>query len=112
METAIMPILFGIFLVILGYYNTKGYISSIHWYHRTHVREEDKLPFGRLIGFGTGIIGICFIIFGCSSFLTEKTQNKLFLLIGGILIILGCIIGLSISVYAMLKYNKGIFRFK
>ena len=112
MADFLMPIFFGILLVILGYVNSKGDISSIHWYHRTHVSEEDRPIFGRLIGLGTSLIGVCIIVFGFLSFLSEKTQKDIFLLIGSALVILGCIIGLAISIYAMLKYNKGIFRFK
>ena len=112
MTSAIGPILIGILLVLLGLSNRKGNINSIHWYHRSHIAEENMAAFGCLIGTGTLIIGIAIVLFGLLSILTEVTQNNLFLSIGSILVIIGCIIGLAMSLYAILKYNRGIFRFK
>ena len=84
----------GIIIIIIGIMNMKGNISTLHSYHRKRVKEEDRLPFGRLVGFGTIIIGISLIIY---SFLGET------------ILIIGLIIGLIIITYAMFKYNKGIF---
>ena len=109
MDAAIVPVILGIFISILGFSNRKGNLSSIHWYHRTRVTEENRLPFGRLIGLGTIICGISLVIFGCLSFVAEKTQTDLFTIIGAVIVVIGLVAGLALSFYAMLKYNKGIF---
>ena len=109
MSSIIGPIILGIFIVFLGYSNTKGNISSIHWYHRARVTEENRLPFGRMVGAGTMIIGIVLILMGCLTFAAEKTQLQLFTVIGSVILIIGIIIGLGLSFYAMIRYNKGIF---
>ena len=43
----------GAVLLVIGILNMKGNISTIHRYHRHRVKEEDVLPFGRLMGAGT-----------------------------------------------------------
>ena len=109
MSAAFGPILLGIFLCILGHLNRKGNISSVHWYHRSRITEENKLPFGRLVGSGTLIIGLSTIALGCLSFLAEITQIEIFTVIGSVIVVIGILIGLAMSLYAMFKYNKGIF---
>ena len=109
MSAAFGPILLGIFLCVLGRFNMKRDISSVHRFHRHRLTEEDKAPFGRLVGLGTLIIGIAVIALGCLSLLTERTQNELFVLIGSVIVVIGILIGLAMSLYAMFKYNKGIF---
>ena len=109
MSDVIGPIIIGIFISILGVSNMKGNISSIHWYHRKRITEENRLPFGRMIGLGTIICGISIVIFGCLSFIAEKTQIDLFTIIGTVIVVVGLVIGLALSLYAMIKYNKGIF---
>ena len=109
MDSAIVPIVLGIFLCILGHFNRKGNLSSLHWYHRSRITEENKLPFGRLVGSGTLIIGLSTIALGCLSFLAEITQIEIFTVIGSVIVVIGILIGLAMSLYAMFKYNKGIF---
>lgn len=109
MESVIVPIILGILIMILGFYNMKGNINSLHWYHRRRVTEEDRLPFGKKVGLGTIIIGICIIICSVLSFMTELTGNSLFAMIGEGIVLIGIVVGLSLSLYAMIKYNKGIF---
>lgn len=109
MFETLLPTILGILIIILGYSNTKGNINSIHWYHRARVTEEDRLPFGRMIGLGTIIIGIALILMSCLTFLSERTQQPIFTMIGSIILIIGLIIGLGLSLYAMIRYNKGIF---
>ena len=109
MGSVIGPIILGILISTLGFSNMKGNLSSVHWYHRTRVTEENRLPFGRMIGLGTIIIGASVVAFGCLAFITEKTQNEAFIMIGSMIVIIGIVIGLAISFYAMFKYNKGIF---
>ena len=109
MSAAFGPIVLGIFLCVLGRINMKGNISSVHRFHRHRLTEEDKAPFGRLIGLGTLIIGVAVILLGCLSLLTEMTQIELFTIIGAVIAAVGIIVGLAMNLYAMFKYNKGIF---
>ena len=109
MGAAIGPIIIGIIISILGFFNMKGNISSVHWYHRSRVTEESRLPFGRMIGFGTIMIGIGIVIFGCLNFVAQQTQKEIFVTIGSVIVIIGILAGLALSFYAMIKYNKGIF---
>ena len=51
-----------------------GNISSLHWYYRQRVTEENVKPFGRLVGLGTLLIGIAMIAFGILFLIYEKTQ--------------------------------------
>ena len=104
-----LPAIVGILIVMLGYSNTKGNINSVHQYHRARVTEEDRLPFGRMIGLGTMVIGIALITMSCLTFLSERTQQPFFTVIGSIILIIGLVTGLGLSFYAMIRYNKGIF---
>ena len=99
----------GAVLCFLGVKNMRGDISSLHHYHRQRVTEENVKPFGRLVGLGTLIIGVAIIIFGALSFACEMTEFGPLLIIGNVELIVGLILGLTISFYAMIKYNKGIF---
>jgi len=105
----IFSAIIGIVCIILGITNRKGNISSLHSYHRKRVSEEDRLPFGKLVGLGTIICGIALIIMGGMSYLSERLQENIYLIIGSAVLIVGLVIGIVISFYAMFKYNKGIF---
>ena len=109
MPEFIITMLLGIACIVLGTLNMKGNISTLHWYHRKRVSEENRLPFGRLVGLGTIIIGVALIIFAVFALVTTLTSNNLFYTIGGVELIVGLVIGIVISFYAMFKYNKGIF---
>jgi len=109
MPEFIITLLLGIVCIVLGTLNMKGNISTLHWYHRKRVSEENRLPFGRLVGLGTIIIGVALIIFAVFALVATLTSNNLFYTIGGIELIVGLVIGIVISFYAMFKYNKGIF---
>ena len=63
MAATVLTLIIGIVLIVIGISNTRGNISSLHSYHRNRVSEEDKIPFGRLVGLGTIVIGIGIIIF-------------------------------------------------
>ena len=109
MPEFIITMLLGIVCIVLGTLNMKGNISTLHWYHKKRVSEENRLPFGRLVGLGTIIIGVALIIFAVFVLVATLTSNNLFYTIGGIELIVGVVIGIVISFYAMFKYNKGIF---
>lgn len=99
----------GILISILGIVNMMGNISSLHYYHRRRVTEENRKPFGRLVGLGTLIIGISLFVFGILFLISEKTELTSLVVIGMIELIVSILAGLIISFYAMKKYNGGIF---
>ena len=108
MPAFIVTTLVGVVCIVLGISNMKGNISSLHSYHRSRVSEEDRIPFGRMVGLGTFIIGAAIIVFSGFSAVTLYTDNEVFTLIGTGILIAGIIVGLVISFKAMIKYNKGI----
>ncbi len=99
----------GLSVCVLGIINMTGNISSLHWYHRQRVAEENRKPFGKLIGLGTLIIGIALIVFGTLLFIHEYTQLIALVIMGEVELIAGIVVGMVIIFYAMKKYNGGIF---
>lgn len=108
METIFM-IIIGVVFIIIGIINRTGNISLLHSYHRKRVSEEDKLPLGKLVGLGMLIIGGSLIIFGVLGFIEKATQNNIIFIIKHIVLFVGLVLGLVISLFAINKYNKGIF---
>lgn len=107
---AFIPLLaVGLLISILAIINMTGNISSLHWYHRHRVTEENKKPFGKLVGLGTLIIGLAVIVFGILFLIFELTQLEALVIIGSVELLVGIIVGTIISFYAMKKYNGGIF---
>lgn len=109
MGDVIGPVILGIIISILGISNMKGNISSLHWYHRQRVSPDNVKPFGKKVGLGTLIIGLAIIAFGLFSLIAYLTEIEVFTIIGAVLLIPAIIVGLGLSLYAMIKYNKGIF---
>ncbi len=109
MYESVITLVVGIICVVLGISNMRGNISSLHSYHRHRVSEEDRIPFGRQVGFGIIIVGVSIIIFSGMTVLTDYMKNNVFILAGSAILIIGIIVGLVISFRAMIKYNKGIF---
>lgn len=109
MVGAIMPIIVGVVIIILGIINYKGNISTLHSYHRSRVAPEDVLPFGRLVGIGTIIIGISIIIMGALTLCSLIFGKDIYTIIGTVFLIIGLVVGMGITFYALIKYNKGIF---
>ena len=105
----IVAFLVGVVCIVIGISNMRGNISTLHSYHRHRVSEEDRIPFGKQVGWGTIIVGIGISIFSVLSTVTLYTENNIFILIGTGVLIVGIIVGLIISFKAMIKYNKGIF---
>ena len=99
----------GLLISILGIINMTGNISSLHWYHRQRVTEENRKPFGKLVGLGTLIIGLSMILFGILFLISEQTQLTALVILGVIELIVSIVVGMMISFYAMKKYNGGIF---
>ena len=71
--------------------------------------EENRKPFGKLVGLGTLIIGLAMIVFGILFLIFEQTQLGALVIIGTVELIAGIIVGMIVSFYAMKKYNGGIF---
>mgnify|MGYP001783776492 CR=1 FL=1 len=109
MGAVIGPMILGVLLLILGFFNRRGHISSLHWYHRRRVTEENRLPFGRLVGLGTMIIGGGLVAFGGLTFAAQQTETALFAAAGEVVAMIGLVAGLGLSFYAMTKYNGGLF---
>ena len=109
MLSMIVTIAVGLVICFLGITNMRGNLSSLHSYHRNRVRDEDKKIFGRLVGMGNIIMGASVAILGVLIYVWEQTQILAYAIAGGVLIAVGMIVGLGISFFAMIKYNKGIF---
>lgn len=99
----------GAVLLVIGILNMKGNISTIHRYHRHRVKEEDVLPFGRLMGAGTISAAIAIMVMGVTMYFAEANSSMTLAIIGGVAMALGLIICAVLCIYAMIKYNKGIF---
>ncbi len=109
MEDIIIPGIVGLLICIMGIGNMKGNISTLHWYHRQRVSEADKKPFGKLVGAGTLLMGIAIILYAGLSYVSKMTQNPVYSLFGAVVLVVALVVGLGVSFYAMMKYNKGIF---
>ena len=109
MSTFITVLGLGILISILGIINMTGNISSLDWSHRQRVTEENRKPFGKLVGLGMLIIGLAMIVFGILFLIFEQTQLEALVIIGVVELIVSIIVGMVISFYAMKKYNGGIF---
>ena len=109
MAATVLTLIIGIVLIVIGISNTRGNISSLHSYHRNRVAEEDKIPFGRLVGLGTIVIGIGIIIFSALTAIAIYTDVGYLSTIGTAIMIASIVAGTALSFYAMKKYNGGIF---
>lgn len=92
----------GAILTILGLFNMKGNIASIHWYNRRKVTKENQKAYCLVMGLGTLIIGVCLIVSGIvQAFIGIETS--------AVIMVVGILIGFALMLYAQIKYNKGIF---
>ena len=105
----IVTAIVGLVVCVLGLITMSGNLSLLHSYHRKRVTEENRKPFGRLAGLGLLIVGIAFVIFSVLLFIFEKTQIGILYKIANVELIACIVVGLAISFFAMIKYNKGIF---
>lgn len=109
MPAVISTIAIGILIAVMGVINMTGNISTLHWYHRQRVSEEDRKPFGKHVGLGTLLCGLACIAFGLLFLAFEITARELFVWIGIAVLFAGMAAGILITLKAMIKYNKGIF---
>ena len=109
MEEIISFLIVGVIIIFLGIMNIRGNLSLLHSYHKKRVSEEDKIPFGKTIGLGTVLCGAGVFSDGIFMLIKKFTDYQLFSLIGTIVLSVGLIVGLAVCLYALFKYNKGIF---
>ena len=104
-------VMFGVALccIVIGFQNRKGNVSMLHSYHRSRVSEKDMLPFGKLVGNGMIVVGASIAVYGGAMLLSLRGDVSHALTIGAIVMAVGLVVGLGISFYAMIKYNKGVF---
>ena len=109
MDSLIIPAVLGIVIIFLGITNMKGNISTLHRYHRYRVSEEDRLPFGRMVGAGTIIVGITLLLRTGIQFAEDSMNLPMLNTVGSVVLGAGLAAGIGVIFYAMFKYNKGIF---
>ena len=78
MDNLILLIL-GLFISVLGITNIKGNISTIHSYNRRKVKEEDIPKYGKVVGTGTLIMGVSFILGYIALFWSETAMAVIIL---------------------------------
>lgn len=105
----VVTLLVGALCVFLGIRHMRGDLSSLHSYHRHRVKEEDRLPFGRLVGAGTVAVGASVVLLGTGALLSEVLALPVLLFVGMGVAGAGIAFGLGLSFWAMCKYNGGIF---
>ena len=98
----IFLLIFGICITILGIFNLKGNISSIHWYNRLKITEKNRKKYGKSMGIGSLIIGICMTITAILQMIFYN-ENIWYITV------IGIIIGMIFMIYGQIKYNRGIF---
>ncbi len=103
-------IFFGLVFVILGSFNLKGNISSIHWYNRRKVTKENQMAYCRLVGLGTVMCGVGMLLASaCQIILSGFIGEAPAVLLGGAVTIAGLAVGITLILIAQFKYNKGLF---
>lgn len=105
----IFAFLVGVLCIVIGIFNMKGNIKMLHSYHIKRVTEEDRLPFGKLVGKGMIIIGVSIMLFIVFSGISAYFQKDIYMIVGTVLMVIGLVVGIGVAFYAMIKYNKGIF---
>lgn len=97
-----LPLLvFGVLISAIGIMNISGNISTIHFYNRRRVREEDIPKYGKAVGTGTLIIGLSLIAAFIAARWNEKAPEYV--------LTPALAVGLGFILYGQFKYNRGIF---
>ena len=102
-------LLLGLLIVVMGAINMTGNINSLHSYHRHRVREEDRVPFGRMVGGGTLLVGVGTVAFSVLMMIHHATEAEALVWVATAVMLVCIIVGLVLSFWGMIKYNKGIF---
>ena len=108
-SACVVSIIIGIICIVIGIYNIKGNLSTIHSYHRHRVAEHNKAIFGKLIGVSNIIIGSAISVYGVMAGINYFVCNNTLLFVAGSIMITGILVGIALSFYTLFKYNKGIF---
>ena len=87
----------------------QGNTPSMHWFQRRSVIEENHLPYNRFVSLELLIVGLCFVLLGGFSLLSEILKTDLYAIMGSVLLILGTVAGLLLYFHAKKKYKKGPF---
>lgn len=95
-------IFLGLILIVIGIFNQKGNISTIHWYNRRKVSEADRPAYGKWMGLGTILCGAGLMAGGIFQYFAPEG-------IWSIPVVVGLVIGLGLMLYAQLKFNHGLF---
>lgn len=102
MGKRITELVLGLFIIAIGLANIKGNISTIHWYNRRRITEENAPKYGRVIGTGMVLVGAGLVVsFFVLTFWRETVADVIGLTMG--------LAGFSVCLYGQFKYNKGIF---
>lgn len=98
----LLMVALGIMIIVLGAFNLKGNIATIHWYNRRKVTKENQLPYCRLVGWGTLIIGAGMVLSAVVSAAMGEDA-------GAYITLFSVVIGIGLILTAQFKYNKGLF---
>ncbi|MBR3587595.1 MAG: hypothetical protein IKQ73_08685 [Oscillospiraceae bacterium] len=109
MDSILFLFFLGALIIVIGVRNLKGDVATVHRYHRKRVSEEDRIPFGKKIGTGTVIIGCAVVAKACAQIAADKGKLPLADTVGTVVLIAGLAAGFVFILYAMIKYNKGVF---
>ena len=96
-------IFLGLILVVIGIFNRKGNISTIHWYNRRKVSEADRPAYGKWMGWGTILCGAGLMAGGILQYFALEG-------IWSIPVVVGLVIGLGLMLYASSSLTTGFFR--
>lgn len=99
MENAFL-IFIGIIFIVCGGMIMGGKTQLIHSYHTKNITEENRKPYGRVVGAGVLIIGVGILLDGILSFFLDSTR---------LVTIVSLIVSIVLIFYGQLKYNKEIF---
>ena len=97
----------GLLLVVLGVWNLRGDVSSVHWYNRRKVAEGDRPAYGTWMGSGTVVMGGCLALAGVLDLTLGRWEHAE--LVMAAVILAGIAVGLGLILYAQIRYNRGIF---
>ena len=91
---------FGILFFVLGYLVwIKEKITLFHSYHYDKVTEENKKAFCKISGIGLIVIGIGVLVAGIICSVTNSVW-------GGSVVAIGFLFGLTLLIFAGVKYNR------
>ena len=105
----IVSALIGALCIALGRMVINGNISLLHSYHTLRVTEEDMPHFCKSMGLGLVILGCGIVAFGVIGVLALCLPYLLFTVLAFVCLAASLLVGLTLCLYALIKYNKGIF---